>query len=353
MRRFIEAGIAALFLSACVSFPPPPAARETPRFEDGRLISFDGAALGLSTWRAEAPRAVILAVHGMNDYAKAFEDAGEWWSREAGFAVYAYDQRGFGRSPGFGRWPGAETMRADLRAAIAAARAAHPGLPLYVLGHSMGAAVVMTAMREGPLDADGVILAAPGVWGGAQMPVAYRISLNLAASVAPGKTVTGERADRQATDNIEILRAMFADPLVIKDTRLDAVLGVVRLMGAAWDASDEIGGRILFLYGRKDEIIPVRKMQRASARLCGRVETRAYPEGWHLLFRDLQAERVWRDVAEWTEAVGAERPSQAAAQGADATNPVSGAGPATSACAGADGGRSVAVAVQRPGRAGM
>lgn len=348
MRRLIEAGLAAYFLSACVSFPPPPPVRETPRFEEERFISFDGAELGLSAWRAEPPRAVLLAVHGMNDYAKAFEGAGEWWSREADLTVYAYDQRGFGRSPGFGRWPGAQTMRADLRAAIAAARTANPDLPLYVLGHSMGAAVVMTAMRESRLDVDGVILAAPGVWGGAQMPVAYRISLNLAASVAPGKTVTGERAGRRATDNIEVLRAMFADPLVIKDTRLDAVLGVVRLMGEAWDASNEIGGRILFLYGYKDEIIPVRKMQRASGRLCGKVLTRAYAEGWHLLFRDLQAERVWRDVADWTKAIGAARAVQIAAEGADATNPVSGAGPATSACAGADGGRSVAVAVQRP-----
>ncbi|MBB5518726.1 alpha/beta fold hydrolase [Amphiplicatus metriothermophilus] len=353
MRRFIEASLAALFLSACVSFPPPPPARETPRFEDGRFVSFDGAAFGLSAWRAENPRAVLIAVHGMNDYAKAFEGAGEWWAREAGLVVYAYDQRGFGRSPGFRRWPGAATMRADLRAAIAAARAAHPGLPLYVLGHSMGAAVVMTAMRDGPLDADGVVLAAPGVWGGAQMPVAYRIFLNLAASVAPGKTVTGERAGRRATDNVEILRAMFADPLVIKDTRLDAVLGVVRLMGAAWDASDEIGGRILVLYGRKDEIIPVRKMQHAAARLCGRVETRVYAEGWHLLFRDLQAERVWRDVAAWTAETGAAQRWRPTARGADAASPVSGAGPATSACAGADGGRSVAVAVQRPDRTGM
>ena len=122
----------------------------------------------------------------MNDYSNAFALPGAWWAAHAGIATYAVDQRGFGRSPGFGRWPGAETLFADLRAALAAARAAHPDLPVYVLGHSMGAAVVMAADAQAPLNADGLILAAPGVWGGKALPLAYRMALNLAASAAPG-----------------------------------------------------------------------------------------------------------------------------------------------------------------------
>lgn len=332
------------FCSACVSFPDAPPATVTPHFSGDRLISIDGAALGLTAWSAETPKAVIVAVHGMNDYAHAFAGLGAWLSQNDNIAVYAYDQRGFGRSPDFGRWPGEETMIADLNAAVSAARAAHPDVPIFALGHSMGAAVVMTAMKQAPLDIDGVILAAPGVWGGSRLPIAYRAAVNISAAMLPGKTLTGERAGKQATDNIEILREMFADPLVIKETRLDAILGVVRLMGDGWDASDEIGGRILFLYGEKDEIIPVKAMAKTAARLCGAVETWAYPDGWHLLFRDLQAETVWRDVGAWVADVSSSRQ-------ADAASPVSGSGPAASSCAGADGGRSVAVsATQRKDR---
>lgn len=345
--RLVLAGCL-LFCAACVSFPGAPPATATPHFAGDTLISIDGAALGLTAWRADAPKAVVIAVHGMNDYAHGFEGLGAWLSQNRDITVYAYDQRGFGRSPDFGRWPGEETMIADLRAGVSAARAAHPGVPLFVLGHSMGAAVVMAAMKEGPLGADGVILAAPGVWGGARLPILYRAALNMSASVLPGKSLTGERAGRQATDNIEILREMFADPLVIKETRLDAILGVVRLMGDGWDASNEIGGRILFLYGEKDDIIPVKAMAKTAERLCGAVETRVYSDGWHLLFRDLQAETVWRDVGAWIGAV-----SDAVAQ-ADAASPVSGSGPAASSCAGADGGRSVAVsATQRSDRSGV
>lgn len=314
--------------SSCVSFPPAPPHLAEPHFEEGRLIASDGASLGLNAWRAENPKAVIVAVHGMNDYGHAFEGAGAWWSSQSSITVYAYDQRGFGRSPMFGRWAGEDTLIADLRSAISAARRENPHTPLFVLGHSMGAAVAIMAADDAPLDVDGVILAAPGVWGGGSMPILYRITLNLAATFAPGKTLTGERTGRRSTDNIPILREMFADPYVIKPTRLDAVVGVVRMMGHAYGASNEVGGKLLFLYGEKDEIIPVKTMVRASHRLCGDVDVKAYPEGWHLLFRDLQAEKVWRDVADWVLAASDEERASGAA------SPRSLFGPATSACLG-------------------
>lgn len=310
-----------LFLSGCATFPGAPPQTVTPRIETGRLIAGDGAALGLEVWRPDAPKAVIVAVHGMNDYAHSFRLAGEALSK-AGIAVYAYDQRGFGRSPGFGRWPGTPALIADLNAAIAAVRSAEPGLPMVVAGHSMGAAVVLAAMRERALDADAVILAAPGVWGASQMPLPYRLSLNLAAALAPGKTLTGERAGRQATDNIPLIREMIKDPLVIKATRIDAVLGVVRLMGAGWSASNKVGGRILLLTGEKDEIIPVKTQKRLADRLCGDVAAKLYSASWHMIFSDLGAAPVWEDAADFVLETAAKK----------AAGPVVSPGPAASSC---------------------
>ena len=255
--------------------------------------------LGLQRWEAASPRAIIVALHGMNDYSQAFAHPATWWASNHHITTYAVDQRGFGRSPNFGYWIGEATMIADLRAAIAAARAKHPGLPVFALGHSMGAGVILAAEADAPLGADGIVLAAPGVWGGAALPVPYRLAANVAATFAPGKTLTGERAERQSTDNIEILREMYADPLVIKETRLDAVVGVTRIMGSAYSGAKRVNGDILFLMGEKDEIIPLKIQGRTAMRLTGDVTVRRYPEGWHLLFRDLHSRAVWADVAGW------------------------------------------------------
>ncbi len=291
----------------CVSFPAAPAAKTEPILAEDTFIAADGAHLGLTVWRAEQPVAIIAAVHGMNDYANAFSLAAPEWAKR-GISTYAYDQRGFGRSPAQGVWPGAPALKQDLHDFVAALQLAHPGTPVFVAGHSMGAAVVMAAHRDKPLDAEGIILAAPGVWGGAQMPILYRVTLNLAASVAPGRRLTGESAGRQASDNIEFLRAMYEDLHVVKETRLDAVLGVVRMMGEGWDASDEISGDFLVVFGEKDDIIPVKKMKRAATRLSGAIDARAYPQSWHLILADLERASPVSEIADWIEARADRKP---------------------------------------------
>ncbi len=296
-----KSAAAALLLvaCACVSFPDAPAGAAIPSYTEQGLTAIDGASLPVTVWAADKPRAIAVALHGMNDYANAFALPADEWAM-SGITTYALDQRGFGRGSDRGRWPGAPTMKADLRAAVAAARAAHPGLPVFVVGHSMGGAVALSALGdEEGLDADGVVLAAPAIWGGSRMPFFYRIAINVAASILPGKTATGERAGRQASDNIDILRQMAADPLMIGPTRLDATLGLVRLMGEAWRSSEAASGRILVLFGEKDEIIPPKAIRETAARLSGDVEVKAYPDSWHLVFRDLARAGPTKDAADW------------------------------------------------------
>ncbi|MEM1346097.1 MAG: alpha/beta fold hydrolase, partial [Pseudomonadota bacterium] len=121
--------------------------------------------LALSIWSPQAPpKAVILALHGFGDYGPSTYDAAARAWAERGILTWAYDQRGFGRNPSRGFWPGAGALAADLRVVAAAVRAAHPCVPLVVVGHSMGAGVALAAAPG--LRAEGLVLAAPAIWGG-------------------------------------------------------------------------------------------------------------------------------------------------------------------------------------------
>lgn len=271
-----------------------------PALAEDHMISFDGASLGLTTWAAESdPWAVIVGLHGMDDYANAFHTAGPYWARQ-GIATYAYDQRGFGRSPHRGLWAGEAAMTEDLRTACALARRRHPKAILAVVGESMGGAVAIAAFASNrPPDADRLVLPSPAVWGFSQLPLTYSVSLWIAAHALPAyvaKPPAFVTNHIWASDNVRELIAMGRDPLMIWGSRFDTLYGLVALMENAWRAVDRLTVPALFMYGAHDQLIPPPAAISAAARLRPPGRTLYYEKGWHILLRDLQAEAVWRDA---------------------------------------------------------
>ncbi len=282
----------------------PLATFEGPRFDvaNQRFVSFDGAELGLSAWlpaQGNQPWAVVIGLHGMNDYAETFYLAGPWFAGR-GVAFYAYDARGFGRSPRRGVWGGEALMTEDLRTAVAVARRLHPGALVAVMGDSMGAAeAIATFGAEGAPDIDRLILAAPAVWGWSTMPDSYALTLWLGAHTFPWRAVQPPRNLTRritASDNVEALRKAGRDPLMIWSTRIDAVYGLVQLMQRASDRAANLQGDVLFLYGAHDQIIPRASAVAAARRLPPSVRTAYYENGYHWLIRDLQREVVYADI---------------------------------------------------------
>ena len=105
-RRF---ALFAFLLAGCApDFAPPGDRHMTPVVADDAIVARDGTRLPLRRWEAEgAPRAVIVALHGMSDYSNAFDMPAKVWAKP-GITTIAYDQRGFGRSDNPGLWAGAE-----------------------------------------------------------------------------------------------------------------------------------------------------------------------------------------------------------------------------------------------------
>lgn len=282
----------------------PSGAFAGPAFSGDRFTSFDGAELGLTAWRAEGayaddPWAVIVGLHGMDDYANAFHLAGPWWARQ-GITTYAYDQRGFGRSPQRGVWAGEDLMTEDLRAACALVRRRHPKAILAVAGESMGGAVAIAAFAsDRPPDADRLVLLSPAVWGFSQQPLPYNVMLWTASHTFPGYVANPPSFLTRhiwASDNVRELIRMGRDPLMLYGSRFDTLYGLVALMETAWRRIDQLKVPTLYMYGAHDQIIPPSAAISAAARLRPPGRTLYYQHGWHLLLRDLQAQTVWTDT---------------------------------------------------------
>ncbi|MBC6440433.1 MAG: lysophospholipase [Rhodospirillales bacterium] len=278
-----------LLLPACAPtvIPAGPAVREA-ALTEAALVTADDRILALSVWPSTAQeRAVIIALHGFNDYRNAFALPAAVWS-EQGITTYAFDQRGFGESDMSGLWAGTDTMAADARTAVDLVTQRHPGVPIFLLGDSMGGAVAaVSGLTQPPPGLTGIVLVAPAVWGLDTMPWSYRASLWLVAHVAPGTQLSGSGLDITPSDNIEMLHALGRDPLVIKETRADALLGLVRLMDAGLSAAGETDLPVLIVYGARDEIVPPEPVDHFAGRVDGALTTVVYPESYHMVLRDL------------------------------------------------------------------
>lgn len=128
-----------------------------------RYPSSDGTQIAAYRWDPPGtPRAVIQLTHGMGEHAQRYGHVARALN-DAGFAVYAQDHRGHGASAdpealgdlGPGSWP---ALVEDIGLLSARIRAEHPGLPLILLGHSMGSFAVQQYLLDHSADVDGVVL---------------------------------------------------------------------------------------------------------------------------------------------------------------------------------------------------
>jgi len=311
----ILALIGLLQLVACstpVAVPDKPQALAAKAAEV--FTTADGVRLAVRTFAAaQQPKAVLLALHGFNDYSRAFEGAAHYFA-QAGIKTVAYDQRGFGGAPDRGQWAGTHVLVNDFLAVLNFVRRDHPDLPLFVLGDSMGGAVVAEALAQETQTAiAGVILVAPAVWSRETMPWYQRLGLWIGAGLAPAWTVSGKGLDIAPSDNRPMLIELGKDPLVIKETRLDALNGLTDLMDQAMVSVPKLQHRTLLAYGLRDVIVPRRPMiamlERWPQEAAPNFRFGLYPDGYHMLLRDLQRSVVWKDMVSWMLAPDASLPS--------------------------------------------
>ena len=337
MMRFLGLILAVLTVSACSAggplYPPPldPTTAGPPRGMDqdwmGRLIyASDGEPLRLHIWPARKEdgsvgkvgeeELVIVAVHGYGDHATStYADAAEVWT-DSGATVYAYDQRGFGRNRSRGSWPGPDALVDDLATVVEGVAERHPDKPIVLVGHSMGGGVSLTALGEGRVpDVDAAVLLAPAVRGGDALPVHLRFLTWLAATLIPDKRLTGSgMVDVKPTDNQDLLRKLAADPWFLKFPSPREYMGVVRLMDRAVASAPNVEIPLAMMWGVNDDIIPGEAIQYARGRLPETIDYVEYAEGWHMLLRDNQGQRVRGDVISWARK---NVPEQAAVASAD------------------------------------
>lgn len=255
------------------------------------------------------PRAVVQLLHGLGEHAGRYAHVIAALTA-AGYLVYADDHRGHGRT-GMAQHGGDRTKLGRLgpggvRAALAACwqltrqiRAAHPDLPLAMVGHSWGSILAQMLLDRHPEAYDAVVLTGTALrWPG---------SMNAGDLNAPWKGAQALGTEWLASD-LAVGRAFLDDPLTTTDS-VRTLFGVVdgaRLFGRpARNLGHDVP--VLIMVGRDDTLGGPRSAHRLADAYRTRsgltdVTTLIHPDVRHEIFNDVSRDDVIADLLAWLDA---------------------------------------------------
>ncbi len=270
---------------------------------EGWFSGAGGLSLYRQSWRPSGrPRAVLLNVHGLGDHSGLYPNLVDFCVAR-GIAVQALDMRGNGRSPGqrayVQHW---DEYREDLRRFVELVRAEDPDLPVFLLGNSLGGLVVLEYALRHPDGIRGVIAAAPPL-GRLGVPAPLLALGRLLSRVWPRFSLrTGMDLSGLARDPL-VAAALLDDPLFhrVGTARLstEVVAAIVRVQAEA----ERFPLPLLVLHGSADRMVPPDGSRAFVARVRHPDhELREYPGGYHVLFADLDRDRVLTDLEQWIAA---------------------------------------------------
>lgn len=261
-----------------------------------------GLTIFFRSWHpAATPRGVVALCHGVNSHSGHYLWAAERFVA-AGFAVYALDLRGRGRSDGERFF--VETVDdyvADLAQLIALAKAREPGLPVFLLGHSAGGVVSATYVLERQQELAGFICESFAFQ--VYAPDFALAVLKGLSHIAPHAHVLKLKFEDFSRDPAWV-RFMHEDPLIAHEVQpTSTVAALVRADERLQREFSSITLPVLILHGTADKTTKPGGSQRFFDNAGSRDKTLKLYEGHaHDLLNDLDRETVMADILGWIAA---------------------------------------------------
>ena len=282
-----------------------------------RLQGVGGLAIFWQAWLpAGDPRAVVVIAHGAGEHSGRYEHVAARLRRE-GWAVYALDHRGHGRSEG----PRAliDRMRhtvADLQTLVGLTRARHRDAPCFLLGHSMGGTVALRYTITHGQDLRGLILSGP-LAAIEDAPAALRALVPVLSALAPRMPLLAVDPQLVSRDPA-VVEAYRSDPLV-HHGKLPART-VAELATAVASLPDSVGAittPTLIAYGTADGLCPPAGSLMVKERIGAADATlRAYEGLAHEILNEPEQAEVMDEICAWiTERLGPTDQGMVASQG--------------------------------------
>ena len=263
----------------------------------------DGIELYSQQWLPEGPpRAIIAIVHGIGDHSGRYNNVIQPMVSND-YGVYGYDLRGHGKSPGqrghINAW---KEYRLDLLSFIQMIKGQQSGLPIFLLGHSMGALIALDFMvSEREALAGAIISGAPIEPVGIAKP--YLVALAHVLSRIYPKFSLDLGLDQDAISRQpSVVKAYQDDPLVYGKVSARWGIESLRTVESVKGQAGNIAIPILMVHGEADRL----NSEEGAKKFFDQIQFQdkefiGYVESYHEVHNDLEYERMVRDILDWLQ----------------------------------------------------
>ncbi|HKF33162.1 MAG TPA: lysophospholipase [Jatrophihabitantaceae bacterium] len=247
-------------------------------------------------------RGVVVLVHGVHEHGGRYAHVGARLAA-AGYPVYAVDHPGHGRSPGTrGNIGSMEETVAGVDAVARLAAERHPGVPVFVYGHSLGGLIALQYITGTPIELRGAVLSAPAVDVNAGNPM-QRAASGLLSRFTPNLGV-------MRIDPATISR----DPDVVRDYRTDPLNHVGKLRArtgaeilrttlAMQPRLEALRLPLLLIHGSADKLVSPSTTEFVAAHAgTADLTVKVYDRGYHESHNEPNKDAVLDDIVAWLAA---------------------------------------------------
>ena len=183
---------------------------------EGSFEGLKGLKLFYQGWLPEQnPKAVLLILHGLAEHSGRYKNLVDYFIPR-GYAIYAYDQRGHGKSQGARCYVDRfQDLIADLQTFVTMVAKFHPGLKIFLVGHSIGATLAVTYAVQSPDAVAGLILSGVILKPGESITPLMKVMARVLSVIFPRMGVSVLDASTISRDKA-VVDAYINDPLVYR-----------------------------------------------------------------------------------------------------------------------------------------
>ena len=265
------------------------------------LAAADGTKIFVRDWPLEAARSGVVLMHGLGEHSGRYAHVARFFNQQ-GYAVRGYDHRGHGRSGGArGDVPAIDTLIEDAQLAIEHFARDFAAPPL-LLGHSMGGLYAAYYATRGISPLSGLILSSPAL--AIRLSGAQQLLVRLLEAIAPGFGIANGLDVRYLSHRQDVIDAYTSDPLVHRKISARLLKSMQAAVAYSQTRAPDLATRTLLLVAGEDRLVDASGSAAFHAKLAQGVGTlRTYPDLYHEIFNETDADRVFADVRAWLDAL--------------------------------------------------